>query len=70
MSLTMGALVQIRAMLTDFWIALVFPVAVSVRGTVTENLVGRAEIAVKVFVINVCMLREKAIFRLGAGIGT
>ena len=66
----MGALVQIRAMLTDFWIALVFPVAVSVRGTVTENLVGRAEIAVKVFVINVCMLREKAIFRFGAGIGT
>ena len=69
MSLAVGALIQIRAMLTDFRITLVFPVTVPVRGTVTEDRVCRAEIAIEVFVINVFMLRKESVFRLGAGVG-
>ena len=45
MSLAVGALIQIRAMLTDFRVAFVLPVAVPVRGTVTENFICRTEIA-------------------------
>ena len=52
MRLTEGALIQMRTMLANSRVALVFPVSIPVRRTVTENFICRAKIAVKEFVID------------------
>ena len=69
MRLTESALIQMRTMLANSRVALVFPVSIPVRRTVTENFICRAKIAVKEFVIDIFVLEKKAIFRLGAGVG-
>ena len=55
-------------MLTDFGVTLVLPVTVPVCGAVAEDFICRAEITVKVFIINILVFWEKAIFRFGTGV--
>ncbi len=65
MCLALRTLIQVRTMLTDFWIALVFPAALAVRAAVAEDLICGTEIAVEVFIINVFILWKKPSFALG-----
>ena len=60
---------EIRTVLTDSRIAFVLLVSVPVGRAVTQNLIRRAEITVIVFIVNIFVFAEKAVFHFWTGIG-
>ena len=65
----LGTLGAHRTGIADFRIAFEFPIASAIGCGIVENLTLRAEDAVIVFIINILVFLEEAVFCLRAAIG-